>query len=176
MSQLEAIRESLHDAARDQRINLQGVLGDGPLNDAQKWGTAIACAYASRNAKLAEALIEAATAKGVEAATIEDARAAASLMGMNNVYYRFRHVIGKDAYKSKPARLRMTRIAKPASNKLDFELFCLAVSAVTFCEACIKSHEETVVNGGLSEDHVHDAVRIAAVVNAVAVSMQFSNP
>jgi alkyl hydroperoxide reductase subunit D len=71
-----------------------------------------------------------------------------------------------------PARLRMQRIARPASNKVDFELFCLAVSAINGCETCMRSHEDVVLKGGLSEDQVHDAVRIAATVNAAAVAIE----
>ncbi len=108
----------------------------------------------------------------VEAAVIDDGIAAAALMGMNNVFYRFRHMIGKPSYETKPARLRMQRIAKPATNKADFELFCLAVSAINGCEACVRSHEHVVVEGGLSEDNVHDAVRIAAVIHAAAVALE----
>jgi lipoyl-dependent peroxiredoxin subunit D len=48
-------------------------------------------------------------------------------MGMNNVYYRFRHMIGKPEHLEKPARLRMQRLAQVATTKADFELFCLAV-------------------------------------------------
>ena len=92
-------------------------------------------------------------------------------MGMNNVYYRFRHMIGKEAYQ-KPARLRMKRIAKPATNKTDFELFCLAVSAINGCETCVVSHEKTVLEGGLTEDNVHDAVRIAATVHGAVVALE----
>lgn len=114
-----------------------------------------------------------ATASGVVDATVlEDARAAAALMAMNNVYYRFRHMLGKETYTTRPARLRMNRIAKPATNKVDFELFCLAVSAINGCEACVKSHEHNVIEGGLTEDHVHDAVRIASVIHGVAVALE----
>jgi alkyl hydroperoxide reductase subunit D len=104
---------------------------------------------------------------------IEDALAAAGLMAMNNVYYRFRHLVGKPSYGEKPARLRMNRIARPATNKADFELFCLAVSAINGCETCIRAHEAIVVPT-LSEQHVHDAVRVASVVNAVAVALELS--
>lgn len=60
----------------------------------------------------------------------------------------------------------MNRIAKPATNKTDFELVCLAVSAMNGCEACVRSHEKVVIDGGLTEDHVNDAVRIAATMQA----------
>jgi lipoyl-dependent peroxiredoxin subunit D len=66
----------------------------------------------------------------------------------------------------------MNRIAKPVTSKADFELLCLAVSALNGCEACIQAHERAVLEGGLTEDHVHDAVRIAAVVNAAAVALE----
>ncbi len=66
----------------------------------------------------------------------------------------------------------MQRIAKPATNKADFELFCIAVSAINACELCLRSHEAVVLEGGLTEDHVHEAVRIAAVINAMALSLE----
>lgn len=103
---------------------------------------------------------------------IEDALAAATLMAMNNVYYRFRHVMEKDAYSKRPARLRMTRIARPATNKVDFELYCLAVSAINHCQACVRSHEQAVLQGGSSEEAVHDAIRIAATLNATALALE----
>jgi alkyl hydroperoxide reductase subunit D len=65
----------------------------------------------------------------------------------------------------------MNRIAQPKTNKATFELMCLAVSAINGCESCIRSHEHAVVEGGLTEDHVHDAVRIAATIRAVAVAV-----
>jgi alkyl hydroperoxide reductase subunit D len=97
-------------------------------------------------------------------------------MGMNNVYYRFRHLIGREVYSEKPARLRMNRIAKPAGPRVDFELFCLAVSAINGCETCMKSHEKVVLGGGLGEDQIHDAVRIAAVVHGAAVALDLAPP
>jgi len=93
------------------------------------------------------------------------------MMGMNNVYYRFRHVIGTASYSSKPARLRMNRLAQPATSKVDFELFSLAVSAINGCEACLRAHEKVVLDGGLTEEHAYDAVRLAASVNAAAVAL-----
>ncbi|HEX7151541.1 MAG TPA: carboxymuconolactone decarboxylase family protein, partial [Thermoanaerobaculia bacterium] len=130
-----------------------------------------ACAIATKHTALRDAILSDARAE-VGADVIDDALAAAALMAMNNVYYRFRHMVGKESYSQKPARLRMQRIAKPATNKADFELFCLAVSAINGCEMCIRSHEHVVLEGGLSEELVHDAVRIAAVVNAAAVALE----
>ena len=175
MSLLDEARDALPDAARDLKLNLQGVLAESTLSPAQRWGTAVAAAVASRNARLREAVIAEARAQlhpGADAAAVDDGIAAAALMGMNNVYYRFRHLIGREAYAEKPARLRMNRIAKPAGPKVDFELFCLAVSAINGCETCVRSHEANVVEQGLTIDHIVDAIRIASTVNAAALAAE----
>jgi len=173
MTNLDALRQSLPEAAKDLRLNLQSVLAPGSLSPAQRWGIAISCAMAARAPALRDALIADAR-REVDENVVEDALAAASLMGMNNVYYRFRHIIGKSLYSEKPAHLRMTRLAKASTNKLDFELVCLAVSAINGCEACVRAHENVVLEGGLTEEHVHDAVRIAATIHGVAVALEAS--
>jgi alkyl hydroperoxide reductase subunit D len=171
MNSVEALRTTIPDVAKDIKLNLQSVLQPGALTPAQRWGVAIASAVATRNERLRDAILHDARAV-VGEEVIDDALAAAALMAMNNVYYRFRHMIGKESYSQMPARLRMQRIARPASNKIDFELFCLAVSAINGCEMCMRSHEEVVIKGGLSEDQVHDAIRIAATVSAAAVAIE----
>jgi alkyl hydroperoxide reductase subunit D len=168
---LEELRETIPEVARDIRLNLQSVLRETSLSAQQKWGVAVASAAAARNEQLRTAVISAARAE-VDAAVIDDALAAAALMAMNNVYYRFRHLVGKPAYSQKPARLRMNRMVKPSGSKLDFELFSLAVSAINGCGTCMASHEQVVTQGGLTEDQVHDAARIAATINAAAVALE----
>lgn len=171
MTALDTLRDAIPDVAKDIRLNLSSVLGAGPLTPAQRWGTAVAAAAASRHQGLRDAVIDAARAE-VDEAVIDDALAAAALMAMNNVYYRFRHMIGKPTYSEKPARLRMNRLIRPAASKVDFELFSLAASAIEGCETCVRAHEAVVVEGGVTEDAVHDAVRIAAVVHAAALSLE----
>jgi lipoyl-dependent peroxiredoxin subunit D len=168
---LDSIRDAIPEVAKDIRVNLQSTLETGSLGPAQRWGVAVACAAAARNPRLyQEVLAEARTQ--LDGAVIEDAQAAAALMGMNNVLYRFRHFIGKPSYTTLPARLRMQRIAKPAGSKLDFELMCLAVSAINGCEACVKAHERVVLDGGMTEENVFDAVRIASTIHAAAVALE----
>lgn len=173
MSAIEAIRDKLPDVARDIRLNLQSVLDSQVLSADQKWGVALACAYATRNDELRDAVAQDARTAGVSDAVLEDAKAAAVLMGMNNVYYRFRHFMGTDKpYATMRANLRMQRLAQVATNKADFELFSLAVSSINGCEMCVKSHEDVVIQGGLTDQHVHDAVRIAATLHATAVALE----
>ena len=171
MNALETLRNAVPDAAKDLRLNVGSVLQAGTLTKEQVWGTAVACAIAARNPQLRQATLEDALLH-VAPEVVEDAKAAAALMGMNNVYYRFKHMVGRDEYAQKPARLRMQRLAQVATNKTDFELFCLAVSAINGCETCVRSHERVVVEGGLTEDHVNDAVRIAATLHGVAVALE----
>jgi alkyl hydroperoxide reductase subunit D len=173
MSALEAVRNAIPEPAKDVRLNLQAVLEGGSLTPAQRWGVAVATAIAARNRHLHAALVEAARAH-VSEAVLDDAAAAAALMAMNNVYYRFRHMVAKEDYQRLPARLRMQRLAQPATSKADFELLCLAVSAVNGCEACVRSHEAVVTQAGLTPEQVNDAVRTAAVVHAAAVAHEIA--
>jgi alkyl hydroperoxide reductase subunit D len=168
---LDELRAAIPEPARDVRLKLQSVLEGGALAPAQRWLVAAAAAFAARNPRLAAAVVADAR-REVPPAVIDDARAAAALMAMNNVYYRFRHVIGKPSYSEKPARLGMNRLARPAGSRVDFELACLAVSAINGCETCMRAHERTVLEGGLTEDHVHDAIRIAATMQAAAVALE----
>jgi alkyl hydroperoxide reductase subunit D len=174
MQNIDSLRERLPEAAKDLKLNLQAVLTDSKLEEDTRWGVALACAYAVGEDALTSAVVADAAGK-VSDATLDDAKAAAALMGMNNVYYRFRHFVEGsevDADYKLPARLRMNRIARPAGDKVAFELFCLAVSAINGCEACIRSHEKVVRAGGLTAEQVHDAVRIAAVLHGVGHALR----
>lgn len=170
MSALEAIRAEIPEVAKDLRMNLGAVLDGGTLTAPERWGVAIAVALASRSRRLAEALI-ASRPEEVTTKTVEDAVAAAAMMGMTNVFYRFRHLVGKPSYEQKPALLRMQRLAKPATTSAAFELFSLAVSAVNACEICVRSHEAALIEQGTTEDQIQDAVRIASVVHGAAVAL-----
>lgn len=171
MSAIENLRSRIPDAARDLSLNLASVLGgESALSAAQRWGVAVASAIASREPALRDAVIQDARA-AVPESVIEDAVAAAALMGMNNVLYRFRHYLADKGYDAHPARLRMQRLVRPAGPKVDFELLCLAVSAIHGCERCVVAHERTVIEGGLRPEHVFEAIRIAAAIHGAAVAI-----
>jgi alkyl hydroperoxide reductase subunit D len=173
MTALEGLRDAIPEPARDLRLNLQAVLAESSLGAEQRWGVATACSIASRNPRLREAVMTDARAAVAEA-VVEDAIAAAAVMGMNNVLYRFRHLIEKESYGDRPARLRMNRLIKPAGSKIDFELFCLAVSAINGCGTCMQAHEKVVLAGGLTEEQVFDAVRIASTIHGAAVALDLA--
>ena len=167
---VESIRAALPDYARDLKLNLSSVLTPGSLNDQQIWGTALASAIASRNKGLQEAIAAEAQAR-LAPAVLNAAKAAAAIMGMNNVYYRFTHLVGSPDYRTMPARLRMNVIGNPGVDRLDFELWCLAVSAINGCGMCLEAHDREVLAKGASREMVQDAVRIASVIHAVAVTL-----
>ncbi|MBO4208686.1 carboxymuconolactone decarboxylase family protein [Micromonospora echinofusca] len=167
---LDAIKAALPEYAKDIKLNLGSTVATSTLTREQSWGTALACAVAARNpVVLAEIAAEAADHLKPEA--VEAAKGAATIMAMNNVYYRAKHLIGDEQYASMPARLRMQIIARPGVDKGDFELWCLAVSAITGCGVCLESHEKTLRAAGFTREQVHEALRIAAVVHAAAVAL-----
>ncbi|HYQ27691.1 MAG TPA: carboxymuconolactone decarboxylase family protein [Polyangiaceae bacterium] len=170
MSALEAICAEIPEVLEELRLNLSTVLDSGSLAPSERWGVAIAVALSSRSRRLAEALI-ASRPPQVTMKTVQDALAAAAMMGMTNTFYRFQHLLGKPSYPRKPAHLRMKRREKPASSSAAFELFSLAVSAMNDCETCVRSHEATLLERGTTEDQIHDAVRIAAVIHGTAVAL-----
>lgn len=147
---IEALKERLPDYAKDLRLNLSSLASDITLNEQQLAGTFVATAIASRNEELTQAIIAEFGAK-LSPEALNAAKAAAAIMGMNNIYYRFTHMMGGD-YTQMPAKLRMSVIARPGVDKVDFELWSLAVSAINGCEMCVKSHEQAVREGGLTSE------------------------
>jgi alkyl hydroperoxide reductase subunit D len=164
---IDALKSRLPDYAKDLKLNLGSVLTTSSLSPLQAWGTAIAAAYASRNAEVTKAIVADAAAH-LDAQNLTAAKAAGAIMGMNNIYYRFVHLADNKEYSKMPARLRMNIIANPGASKVDFELWSLAASAVNGCGMCIDAHEHEVIQKGASKENVQDVVRIAAVIHAVA--------
>jgi alkyl hydroperoxide reductase subunit D len=172
---IEQIRDALPDYARDLKLNLGSVLtpnGAPGLNEKQIWSIALASAIAARNTSLARS-VEAEARAHLMDVELEGAKAAAAIMGMNNIYYRFLHLVEDAEYQSMPARLRMNVIANHGIDKLDFELISLAVSAVNGCGLCVTSHEKKLRSHDVSRESIQSAVRIAATIHAVAVALEF---
>jgi alkyl hydroperoxide reductase subunit D len=170
MTTLDNIRDAIPDYARDLKLNLGSVLtttGAPGLSEKQIWAVALASALASRNTEFARD-IGALAAAHLDAAYVNGARAAAAIMGMNNIYYRFLHLVEDPEYAQLPARLRMNVIGNPGIEKVDFELLSLAVSAINGCGTCVASHERQLRKHEFGREAVQSAVRIAATVHAVA--------
>lgn len=162
---IDALRDRLPAYAKDLSLNLSSLANETVLNEQQKWGTFLASAYAVGEPQTVKA-IEAAAVLSPEARTA--AKAAAAIMGMNNVYYRALHLMHNQEYRTLPAKLRMNVIGSPGVDKVDFELWCTAVSAINGCGACLDNHEDELRKRGVPNVNIQAALRIAAVVNAVS--------
>ena len=174
---IQTNRDQLPSYAKDTKLNL-GTLVTGDEVDGltvnQAYGIALASAYATKH----ETLIDAVTAQAADTLSDEEvtaAKAAASIMAMNNVYYRFVHLVSDQEYATMPAGLRMNVIGKPGIDKVDFELYALAVSAINGCGMCIDSHTQVVTKAGITKAGVQSTIRIAAVINAAAQTLVISS-
>jgi alkyl hydroperoxide reductase subunit D len=165
---LDALRETLPAYAKDLSLNLSSLAAETTLTDQQKWGAFVASAHAVGQPAVVEAVEAAAAAAGLSEEAKSAAKSAAAIMGMNNVYYRAIHLISNKEYATLPARLRMNVLANPGVEKVDFELWSTAVSAVNGCGMCLDAHEAELKKHGATAQQIQAALRIAAVVNAVS--------
>lgn len=168
------IKSLLPDYAKDLRLNLDSVLSESGapgLSAKQIAIIAIASADASRFEPLQRA-VNAHFAGILSEPELSAAHAAAAIMAMNNIYYRFTHLVGDAEYQNLRAGLRMNVLANPGCDKIDFELASIAVSAINGCGMCMESHEKTLRKHEVSAQTIQSAVRIAAVLHAVAVTAE----
>jgi alkyl hydroperoxide reductase subunit D len=164
---LQEVKDLIPDYGRDIRLNLESVLSPetAGLTPQQALGTALACAYSIGTPELVRlVLTEGANYISDDVKTA--AQGAATIMAMNNVYYRSTHLIGDENLKKLPARLRMNIIGKPGIAKEDFELMCFAVSALAGCGQCLTSHLTELRKASISDEGVQAALKIASVLNA----------
>ena len=164
---LETLKTALPEYAKDLKLNLGTLSNETSLNDQQKWGVFLATALAVGEATTIQAINGEAQGK-LSPEAQRAAKASAAIMGMNNVYYRFTHLVHNETYRTTPAKLRMTVIGQPGIEKADFELYSMAVSAVNGCGTCMDAHEAELRKAGFTTEQIQASVRIGAVVNAVA--------
>ena len=171
---LDAWLDQISDFGRDAKLNLSSLVtdtGTPGLTPEQRAGIAQAVAYALKHFELA-ALLEDALPATSETKTA--AKGAAVLMAMNNVYYRTLHLAEDPELTTLPARLRMNLIAKPGVPKIDFELMCLAVSAMSGCGMCIKSHSHELKKAGVTIEGIQSAIRLASVIQSASMAHAIS--
>jgi lipoyl-dependent peroxiredoxin subunit D len=149
---------------KDLRVNFKNVLASEVLSEKEIVLIGLAVAVNNGNKVLTEFFKVRAEQAGASAEETAEAVSCASLLAVNNVFYRFRHFTGKEIYSQKQARIKMTIMMNPVTGKEFFELISLAVSAVNGCEMCVNSHEESVLHNGGTEDRIFEAIRIASVV------------
>ncbi|WP_326578048.1 carboxymuconolactone decarboxylase family protein [Streptomyces sp. NBC_00487] len=167
---LETLQSAVPDYAKDLRLNLGSVIGDSALPTQRLWGTVLVTAIASRSAVVLRELAPEARANlSPEAYTA--ARSAAATMAMTNVFHRTRHLLSDPAYGGLRAGLRVNVLRDPGVDRVDVELWSLAVSAINGCGLCLDAHEQALRKAGVDRETVQEAFRIASVVQAVGVTL-----
>ncbi|BCP55395.1 alkyl hydroperoxide reductase AhpD [Kaistia sp. 32K] len=168
---IDSLKSRIPDFAKDVRLNLSTLASDETLPPQQKYGLIVACAIATRNPEVRAAL-EAEAAPHLSPAALAAAKSAVSIMAMNNVYYRFSHLVSNTEYRTMPAKLRMNVIGNPGVDKVDFELWSLAVSAINGCGMCMDSHEAVLKKANVPSEIIQTAVRFAAIIQSVGVALE----
>ena len=163
---VENLKAALPEYAKDLKLNLGSITRSAALNDEQLWGTLLASAAATRNTQVLGE-IGAEAADNLSAEAYHAALAAASIMGMNNVFYRGRGFL-EGRYDDLRAGLRMNVIANPGVDKANFELWSFAVSSINGCSHCVLAHELTLREAGVDREAVLEALKAAAIVVGVA--------
>jgi lipoyl-dependent peroxiredoxin subunit D len=171
---LSDLAASLPDYARDLRRNLDRVLleaGSPGLTARQIHAVALAAAISARHLPLIRA-IEALAADTLQPGELDGVRGAAARMAMTAIYHRAIHLLGDPAYATLRSGLRVDLTARTGIDPLAFELAALAAAAIHGCAACLDAHEQALRRYGLDRIGVQSALRIAAVIHAVAVTLE----
>lgn len=169
-------RSGLGSHSKDTKLNLGNLFSNvaaSGMNDVQFYGTALSLAYSLGDQDLTKA-VEAEAEGKVEENVFEAAKTAASLMAMNNIYYRFVHLSTDKQFAKMPAGLRMNAMANPGVEKTDFELYSLAVSALNGCGMCIDAHVKTLTDHKVTAQAMQSSIKLAAVMNAAKTAYALS--
>jgi alkyl hydroperoxide reductase subunit D len=170
---LESFLDTLPEYAKDIKLNVSSTLSEAGatgLTLKQIAGIALASAYATQQATTITAIAQH-VATQLTDVDMNAVKGATALMAMNNVYYRFAHMVSDHSYQTMPAKLRMNFLRNHGIAKEDFELYSLAVSAINACQMCIDAHVNEVINHGISKEGVQSTIRIAASIQALAQVM-----
>lgn len=170
---IEQLKNHLPDSAKDIKLNLSLVMTEESAKELtmkQIYLVALSSAYSIANKSIVSAVLHEAS-EVLSPVEINAAQSAAVIMSMNNIYYRFIHLVGDKSFSIMPAGLRMNVIANSGIDKVDFELCCLAVSALNGCGMCMESHTAALFKAGRSKVSIQSAIKIAAVLNAAALGI-----
>ena len=176
MQNLEDLKSQIPDYAKDVKINISTLITQENqiLTSKQVFGAALASAYATKEKNLIK-VMENEVQNILSNDEINATKIAATLMAMNNVYYRFLHISDDKEYSQMPSGLRMRGIMDHKIEKIDFEVFSLAVSIINGCGMCIDAHANQLIKHGMSKTQVQMTAKIAAVINSAAQVLTIQN-
>jgi alkyl hydroperoxide reductase subunit D len=166
MSWVDQVKESIPDHSKDIKLNLDAVMNRSGLDEVDAHACAFAAAVAAGNGDLAFEISMNGPLMGTDER--EAAKTAASLMGMNNIYYPFVEMTEDADLKGIPPGLRMNAYANHGGvSKKKFEMYALAASIVGKCHFCVKNHYDVLKKEGMTVLELQAVGKIAAVIAAV---------
>lgn len=164
---VEQVKESIPDHSKDIKLNLDSVINRSPLSEVDTHAIAYVAAVASSNGGLAFE-IEHNGPLFDDQTVREAAKTAASLMGMNNMWYPFVEMTQDPDLKGLPAGLRMQAYANHGGvTKKQFEMYALAASIIGKCHFCVKNHYDVLKKEGMTVTELQHVGKIASVINAI---------
>ena len=150
---------------RDLSLNFKKILEDSPLEPQERFLNLLSIAVALENKPMVALAKAQLTELTVPTEQVLEAAEIAGIMGMNNVYYKFKSFLSPEVATTDYPRagLRMNSLGKHVNSKKDFEMMALSVSVVNACPVCVASHEKTLRGQEVSADKIHELARLAAV-------------
>jgi lipoyl-dependent peroxiredoxin subunit D len=139
------------------------------LTKEQKWSVVLASAITSKEKNLIKMTLK--NAKDhLSEAYIKAAETSASVMSMNNVYWRFWYLVDDNDYRDNALPLSQDNIKKFEIPKTDFECMHLAVSVINICAGCLKFHSKALLNLGFTKQQVLEVIRLASSIYGMSVA------
>lgn len=164
----ETILNGIPDYAKDIKLNLSSMINNHTgLTDIQFAGSVLVAAIATKNGALTKYITQA-VATQLADNELHAVHAAASIMGMTNIYYRFTDLVDDASYSTMAAGLRMNILRDPGVDKVDFEMWSFVASVIGGCHKCVSSHEQQLIKNGITKEAVQLLAKIASIVNSLA--------
>lgn len=164
---VDRVKDSIPDHSKDVKLTFDGVFKSTLLEDVDLHACALAAAISAGNGELAYA-IESGSVLVNNEKELTAAKTAASLMGMNNVWYPYVEMTGDPELKGLPAGIRMQAYMNHAGvTKKKFEMYALCASIVGKCHHCVKNHYDVLKKEGMTALELQHVGKIAAVINAI---------
>jgi alkyl hydroperoxide reductase subunit D len=154
---------------RDLSLNFKKLLEEGPLEPLERFQNLLAASVALGDQSLMKWSAAILQEMGLDAEALRETAEVAGIMGMNNVYYKFRSYLPADVKENYTrAGLRMNSLGKHIASKKVFESMAMTVSVVNGCPMCIASHEKALITAGATADQIHELARLAATATGLS--------
>ena len=141
------------------------VMGEGKLNERERWVIAIAVAANAGSDSWIQFLRD----KAGEMVTDEQFAEIASLVSTNSMYntfFKFRDLSGSEIFDGMSVGLRAHVFSGTSFDEKMVELINTAISDINACKPCTAGHVKKARNLGISDERLLEAIQVAAVIQA----------